>query len=509
MSGRLTEHPVDPIKPKDRPLLSPIGEQFKTIAENFYHEELESVRRRTEEKDVRARAGEAKNFSFELNRFWQYSRDHANNALRFDKTTDKAWLDKTDTILKGIDDMLATQLATWEEVTSPFSDEYDVNKIYDAARELRTTINFGLDTLQPAGMPNATKLELGYRLSLSCALAGLSEQIGSRLSALAAGDPTVKLVTLSRQARELLERAVKDKVGEGIVTEANKAQRLKSDFVNNNYTAEKLTTLWRRHLDLELELKRKDLAPEKRQELQLEHENAARALEVFRTALDLADFSALRKKEITDLREDIKSANQKLGKVAGRSPDELQALRVERDALVTDLIGKEIKFLKEAGIAVAREGDKAGDRQQLYEQQLNDGKTAAKMDQVSHWSDVKKTFLDAVEVVSGKELRETLDNDAFDSSLIDQLNDWNKELKKTSLDPARVQELTSSLAAIITSYSDRAEVALRKERADVALSEEDKTALLEAGDALQAGLSALRVVMAETLKFLLQKGLFT
>jgi len=108
-----------------------------------------------------------------------------------------------------------------------------VTKIYDTAHELRRTIEGGLEKIKPpkGDIPAAgpqVKAEMAYRYSLSSALAGLSEQIGSRLSALAAGK-TVELVTMSRQTKELVERAGKDKIRESIVAEANEAQNLYSD----------------------------------------------------------------------------------------------------------------------------------------------------------------------------------------------------------------------------------------------------------------------------------------
>jgi len=228
-------------------------------------------------------------------------------------------------------------------------------------------------------------------------------------------------------------------------------------------------------LDLKVELKSKDLAPEKRQELQRESEKTAKALEVFKNALDKADIPVAQKKEIADLRGEVFSTDRYLvDKRVTLSADELQVKRVKRDGLVTALIGRETRFFKEAATAVADGAQSVQDRRDLYQQLLNDAKTAANKDPASYWRDVKKTFLEGVEAVSGKELRSTLDKVAFDSKLADQLNGWNNESKKTRLDPARLQELASNLEAIINSYSQRTDVALRKE-ADPALASVDLT----------------------------------
>jgi hypothetical protein len=504
--ARPPEHRVEPIKPLSREalLLGSVGEQFKKAAETLYHDILS-------DEALRARAVEAQKFSFDLNGFWQYSRDSANNSYRFDKSLDKGWLDRTESSLKDIDKTLATQLAKWEEVTSPFSDHYDIPTIYDTAHELRTTIERGLENIKPPiGIPAGAQdaAEVAYRYSLSSALAGLSEQISSRLSALAAGK--AELGTLKRQTNELAERAAKDKIGESIVTEANDAQRLQSDFNRNSYTAEKLTTLWTRRLDLELELARKDLTADKRQEVQQEHAKVARDLEVFETGLDLADFPASRKRELRDLRTEIWSQHNAILKGTGYSATELQAKKVKRDRFVTDLVGKESPLLKQAGTAVADAANEARDRRELYEQQLEDAKTAAYNDPAGYWRDIKGTFLEGVEAVSGKELRKTLDSDAFDSKLANQLNDWNRELKRTRPDPTRLQELAINLEATMIAYSQRADVALRKEArgADAPLPKGDRDALRQAGDALQVGLAALRQTMARNLKFLVEAGTF-
>ncbi|MBV9083765.1 MAG: hypothetical protein JOZ62_13885 [Acidobacteriaceae bacterium] len=495
--ARPTEHPVHPVDPlsKDGLILSRIAEHFKSDAENLFHDILN-------DNVLRTQAAEAKNFSFDLNRYWQYARDSANNRYRYGKATDKAWLQKTDTLLKEIDGKLATQLAAWEEVTSPFSDRYDAAKIYDTAHELRRTIEAGLEKIKPNGMPGTSpqaKAEAAYSYAVAGALAGLSEQIGTRLGVLAGGKP-VELVTMSRQAKELVERAAKDKVGETIAAEATQVQDLYSDFINNDYSAENLANLWERRLDLDVELLRKDLSPEKRRQLQTERDNTAGALDTFRTAIDKADVPLAVRKQIDSLRTDVFSADRSLtSRRVTYKPEELISIKTKRDAAVTALIAKETEFFKTAAIAVAEEARNAQDRYDQFQQLLSDAKTAAGKDPAGYWCKIKSAFLDQVEAVSGKELKKTLDNDAFDSNLSQQLNDWNEESKKTRLDPIKLQELASSLEATIASYSERAGVALRKE-ADPALR--------EVADGLQAGLSALRHALAKRLQYLVDNGAF-
>jgi hypothetical protein len=497
----VTEHNVTPIDKNSEQAagLKVVGEQFKKHEKTLFRDIYS-------DRFLSERAGEAKNFSFSLNRFWKYSRESAESAYRYDIRYDKTraeWFDKTDTSLKEIDQRLATELARWEELTSPFTDRYEANEIYNTAHDLRRIIERGVEKLKSDGNQQS-KAQQDYALAISSALAGLSEQIGGRLSALAEGK-TVELATMSRAANELVERAAKDRISDSIATEMNETRDFLVAFTAIESQPEQ-TKLWGQRLDSEIAGLNQDLPVQKRQEALRDREKAAKALEVFGAALDKVDMTATQKKEIVDLR--IAVADQDRFLVAHRAEfgaQELQTLRGKRDGLVTALIDAEFKFHQQAGKAVIFAAENAQDRNNMYQELVKNAKTAATEDPQSCWRKVKATFLEGVEALSGRELSKNFEK-AFDSDLTGKFKKWNDESSKKTLNPAKLQEVASDLEAIITSYSRRADVSVR-EVAATALPEV-AAALREAGDRLQAGLTALRAVMAGRLRTLFVNGAF-
>src|SRR5208283_2329683 len=113
---------------------------------------------------------------------------------------EKPWFDEINNKLTETDEKLKSQLAKWEEVTSPYSDHYQTDEIYNAAHELRRTVESGMEKINFDAMGGdrtdpVSQAKVLYSLRLTGALAGIAERINNRLGTLAAGK-TVELVTM-------------------------------------------------------------------------------------------------------------------------------------------------------------------------------------------------------------------------------------------------------------------------------------------------------------------------
>ncbi len=495
-------HPVDPLS-REGLVLDSVARKFNADYEGLFKNTLEASRQEL------LRATEvAKSYTFDLNRFWETSRDAARNQYVFDKRTEKPWFDEINSKLTETDEKLKSQLAKWDEVTSPYADHYQTDEIYNAAHELRRTIESGMEkvTIDVFGGEQTDPVNRAkqlYSIRLTGALAGMAERINNRLGTLAAGK-TAELVTISRQTKELLERTGKDPIAEKIAGEEKEARENQSEIGKNEYSKEGLLDLMKRELESSLELNRKDLTAQERQQLKEEQEKVRKALATFREALDHVAMAVGEKTKIANGRSDVFGDFRHL--VAQKlTPKEFASRKDRWERAAVTLAGVEGRFTNAVLKTTAEGTQRAQERQERYQQLLDDAKTSAAKDPAGYWRKVKGEFFDQIEAVSGRELKETL-NEAFKSDMAKQLQDWNDQSKRTRLDPVKLQEIATNLIATITNYSERAEFALRSETrtADTAVAQ----ALQEAGDGVQAALAALRTAMTAKLQLLFDKGAF-
>jgi hypothetical protein len=185
-------HRADPAS-HDAEAVRALGEQFKRSAETLFQSfDLESSA--TALKNAAARSDQ---YASSLSRYWSYMRESAGDTYLHkdlvgkDWHADTTWFRETNSALREIDRTLSRQLSKWEEVTSPYADKLDAVAISHACHDLRFTIDEALQKTKPEGLPGdpQSTAEYAYRLTISVALAGMSEQIGKRLEALGSGTP--------------------------------------------------------------------------------------------------------------------------------------------------------------------------------------------------------------------------------------------------------------------------------------------------------------------------------
>ena len=500
---RPPEHVVHPIDP-----LSREGMVLDKVAKNI-HSDFEGLFKglHGSKEDLVRLTNVAKTYSFDLNRFWEYTRDSARNQYMYDKRSEKPWFEEMNEKLKETDEKLKSQLAKWEEVTSPYADHYQLDEIYNAAHELRRTIEGGLEkvkiNVERSEKDPADKAKTKLEAQVIAALGGIAEQISSRLGALAAGK-SAELITLSRQMQELLTRNAKDPIAERIGNERKETQELNKEIAKNDYSNDGLFKLLEQDLESALKLARNDLSADERRELEQKRDQAQEAIAALETALNDTKMPDFERRKMADARAEMTEAYKHLVRQT-LTPDGFATHKGRWDLHVATLVSIGARYSAAAVKTAAGAAQKAQTRQVRYQQLIDDAKPAAGKDPAAHWRKVKGKFLDQVETVAGKELKETL-NEAFKADLAQQLQDWIDNAKKTRLDPVKLQEIAASLSATITTYSERIEFTIRSESldADPALAR----ALQEAGDGMQASLTALRTTMTGKLQMLFDKGAF-
>jgi hypothetical protein len=140
---------------------------------------------------------------------------------------------------------------------------------------------------------------MAFNLTLSSALAGISEQVGNRLIALSSGK-AVEMVTMSNQTKELVTRAEKDPVVDEMATEAKAAKDVRSEFRRNAFTAESVGKMRIRLLEIRAKLLDASLAPQEAPQLRAELEEVTKAVALFGSAMEKVTMSPAVKKTFKD-----------------------------------------------------------------------------------------------------------------------------------------------------------------------------------------------------------------
>jgi hypothetical protein len=410
---------------------------------------------------------------------------------------DTTWFHETDDAFKDIDRTLSRQLSKWEEVTSPYADKLDALAISHASHDLRFTIEEALQKTKPEGLPTAPQAmaEYAYRLNMSVALAGMSEQIGKRLEALGSGKP--QPASFTRQIREFLEReSSKEGLGPEIDAAVKEVDALPQEFFNGGFTAERLDQMRTRQMELIELLRDGSLSADRRNTLSLEKQNVDASLRAWAEGMMRVTMAKHRATELHAARSEFDEAVKKLNqKLSDKDRASWTRKRIER---AEKLLKLETPHVKRAVDGVKDYADAVRERGKLYKQALDDARDAVSDKGVqNYWAKVKKRCLEEIEAVSGKELSRDLDK-AFDSGLSKQLADWVKKSDGAAkIDGAELQILAADISETIDSYTNRA----------IYLTETDAD-LQQVNDQLTCGLLAIRESIDGRLKRLFEQGAF-
>ena len=491
-------HRADPTS-HDAEAVRALGEQFKRSAETLYGSfELEASA--TAVKNAAARSDQ---FASSLSRYWSYMRESAGDTYLHrnlggkDWHADTTWFRETNNAFKDIDRTLSRQLSKWEEVTSPYADKLDAAAISHASHDLRFTIDEALQKIKPEGLPDDPQgtAEYGYKLAMSVALAGMSEQIGKRLEALGSGNP--QPASFTRQIREFLEReSRKDGLGPEINAEVKEVDALRQEFFNAGFTAERLDQMRTRQVELIELLRDSRLSADRRSTLSLEKQKVDASLRAWAEGMKRVSMSNDRAQTLNEARAELDEAVKKLNQ--NLSDKDWNSWAEKRNERAEKLLKLETPLVKRAVDGVKDYADGVRERSKLYQQALDDARDAVSDKGVqNYWAKVKKRCLEETEVVSGKELSKALD-DAFDSGLSKQLGDWGKKSDGAGkMDGAELQRLAADISETIDSYTNRSTY----------LMEADAD-LQQVNDQLNCGLLAIRESIDGRLKRLFEQGTF-
>jgi hypothetical protein len=458
----------------------------------------------------------AGNYSLDLSTYWSHVLRFASDGYSLGGTGGSvAELTRLNGDMSAVNRSLRDQLLDFEKATSPHQRDYDMDEIIETGRKVLDTIGAAGQHLV-AGMAGENLEAKGpaFRAAIVLGLSGLSEQIGRRMNELAAGR-TPPAVTMSNQTRELVERSANDPPREQIAKEASAAAELIKN--KDAYTADTLTSMLVRQLEIQEKLLDPGLRPQERQNLDTEQKKIGRSLALFNDFIDKAktkggdatkatretlDESA-RKLRDDDIATKLDDPNLPLEEHAALI--ELLAKRADplppkltdddRTALVSKATKAAKDLLASFGPALKVAGT-AQRRLQEYQKHVSGGKTGIGKNPAVYWESVKKTFLAEVKAVSGSGVRDALEK-AFDRGFRKKLGDWNSEIEKPKLNAGELQGLATNLIETIDIYSKQAELALGKDSASLAII-----------DKLQAGLAAIRESVAERLKALFEDGAF-
>jgi hypothetical protein len=491
-------HRADPAS-HDAEAVRALGEQFKRSAETLFQSfDLESSA--TALKNAAARSDQ---YASSLSRYWSYMRESAGdtylhkNLVGKDWHADTTWFRETNSALREIDRTLSRQLSKWEEVTSPYADKLDAVAISHACHDLRFTIDEALQKTKPEGLPGdpQSTAEYAYRLTISVALAGMSEQIGKRLEALGSGTP--QPASFTRQIRDFLEReSGKDALGREIDAEAKEVDALRQEFFNSGFTAERLDQMRTRQVELIELLRDTGLRADRRNTLSLEKRKVDASLRAWAEGMKRVSMGNDRAQSLTDARAELDEAVKKLNqKLCDEDRDGWTEKRSER---AEKLLKLETPLVKRAVDGVSDYAEAVRERGKQYKQSLDDARdTVSDKGVQNFWAKVKKRCLEETGVVSGNELSRDLDK-AFDSGLSGQLGEWSKKSDGAGrIDGAELQRLASDISETIDSYTNRASY-LMEANAD----------LQSVNDQLNCGLLAIRESIDGRLKRLFEQGAF-
>jgi hypothetical protein len=468
-------HPIDS-RSNDAQNLRKVGQQFKTDAQSILGD-AGGVSKKATQDARRLIAERAGDYALNLHGYWSRAIDSAVDSYIYSHGGDKNRLDTVLGPVSEIGGKLKSQLTAWEEATSPFSDKYDERKIDIAAHQLLTTLTGAKATLSHDGLPKEPGQFFDERML--AAVAGLMTQVGDRLTALSEGK-VVTPVSLSTQAREVMEMAGKDLAAQKITDAARKAQAEWNDFqAKSTYTAESLAAALDKIGDKTTRVVEGLIDKVKKTSLEQTRIDNART-ELTKVLINLQS-------------DDGRPADQRM------PPEDRTALEAQRKPAAEKLALLEMPFLSAARKGVESEAVAAKDRLDEYQQRLDDAQGAIGKNPANYWRKVKGRLLNEVKAVAGEDVKNRLDK-AFDAGFADQLKSWTDALAPNNrLKPADLQRIALKISETASSYSTRATYAMQNLEPGVVQEVQDK---------LDAALAAIRNLAVEGLKSLFASGAF-
>jgi hypothetical protein len=451
----------------------------------------------TFEQRLREVAGRAKEFSLDLGQYWSHSVNFARDGYVYGIGADTKRLNTLTDALKTLSSNLDRQITTFEEATSPYTDAYDVGKIYAAGDELLKTIGAAMAERKAPENISVTDAqqvsEASFNLTIGSALAGLLEQVGARLQALGAGQPVARVV-MPEQTRQIVDRAETDLQGDKLTAQVKDALAL-HDTLKDKCSEQSVTAMWASQTDLLGKIR--TASADDKPKLQAEFSKAGEFLDAFGAAIDEVKKTPGQTLSIKNARDAITAIDRRLT-TAKMTDQERAATMADRDTAAKALLDLQMPFLSAAVAQADSDATDAQDRVDAYQERLDDAKTAAAHDPADYWRDLKKSFLREVGALSTK-VSKNLDG-AFDSDFSAQLKDWNTQLAKTPPNAGKLRDAASSLLETIEVYTTRSELILRQLDAGPAAA--------QVQDELHSGLAAIRESVAKELQFLFDNGAF-
>jgi len=500
--ARPAEHEVRPVDPKsaDAANLRSLAERFHAEVERPFRSDPRTFSTSERIDPRREIARRAESFSLNLREYWAYAVGYANDTYRYGSKAGERELRELNSSLKDVDRKLDTQLQKWEEATSPFTDHYEVGEIFSAGQDLLVTLR---NAAKQHAVPETVRVddpqrvaEAGFDMAIGAALAGLSKQIGDRLSALGSGH-TVERITMSSQTSDTLKLAATDRAAEKLKSAAASAETFRDSFVKEPWTGDRILALQTTSRELSEKLRAESLPADAINALETQRDQIERVLESLRGVIDAVPKSAAEQQRIQDARDAVSGLDRKL-KMFALTPEARAEVLKDRAAAAKAVAELEAPFLKGAlEVVKTRAADSQG-RFDLYTQRLDEARADAKKDQTAYWETLQGQFLGEIEALLPdlrKELGTALD-------LTDALKEWKKQLApKVTLDPAGLQNAATSLLRAIDACSARTELAMGR-------SAGDPTVMAALRDELNSGLAAIRESVAKDLTFLFKSGIF-
>ena len=491
------DHVVKPIDrtSKEALVLKRVGEELHTDATKHF-EGLGAA-----ERDIMKPIAErAKDFALNLPEYWKSSLNSFIDKYTYEGRGDRAQLEVWTAELGSLSAELEPELKTWEELTSPYSDHYDEGAIYTAAHQLLDSLRRASEKFQhPKEKLNDPQwiAEAALVDRIRSAVSGLSEQIGSRLLALADGK-VVPPVTISAQTQEAMLRALQDPAGKRLADEAASAHQFHDDF-KTKFKEDGLLQMREDLIEIYEQMVDDKLPKDAKAALETSAKAIEESLKEFRKArlqgLEEArvpgrdaKYLALRNAE-GDLITMTERINKKM------EPAERTALVADAKLAAAALAALEKPFLDPAAKIAAQAAQDSAERFSAYDQCLKDATSNIGKDLSGFWDTAKRDFLDTVEANSDDaQLKRTLDK-AFDANFGSSLSTW-KSLVGAGKDFAAIEKQASEILRTTESYSIRADGLVKAANAD-------PVALQPILDRLNASLVAIREKVANQLKALL------
>jgi hypothetical protein len=488
-------HPIDRTS-KEAGVLKRVGEELVKDATRH----LESMGEFTRET-MKPIAERAKDFALNLPEYWKSSLNSFTDRYTYESAGDRAQLAVWSAELGSLSAELEPELKKWEELTSPYSDRYDEGAIYTTAHQLLDSLRRASEKFQhpkenlqdPQWIAEAKLID-----RVRSAVSGLSEQIGSRLLALADGI-VVPPVTISAQTQEAMLRALQDPAGKRLADEAASAHQFREDF-KTKFKEDGLLKMREDLIRINEQMVDEKLPKDAKAALEAAGKAIEESLKEFRKArlqgLEEArvpgrdaKFLALRNAE-----GDLISTTEKI-RAKKMEPAERTATVADARAKAAALAVLEKPFLDPAAKIAAQAAQDSAERLSAYDQSLKEATSNIGKDLSGFWDSAKRDFLDTVESNSDDaQLKRTLDK-AFDANFGKTLSTW-RDLIGAGKEFAAIEKQASEILRTTDSYSTRAEGLVKAANAD-------PTAMQPVLDRLNASLVAIREKVANQLKALL------